>query len=390
MKTKSTVARRRVKRRQDRVSHKKLRTLRSRKYARKTARTVMRVMRGGGGNEKVDLNRNVIEETVTVNNDGEVNSKESTLDNVFGTKLFQKTTLGFTRRSYVLKISIDIGKYKHYDTEDKYADVTHYSDGISSSGETPPHMKELINGLLSEVFQPPQELQIAEELPEILTYNRAYKTRERMMNETFGSSHRSKNERPFFSRGYCTPFEHLFNGNGIGTEPQKYCNIEVHFEPLNPFGFQITYIKYTVIRRERIGCMTGGREKDDGMFPVYRVEEKKNLKMIVHTNLKEDELKQKLTMTKSDPFYVISVIKSGSNNYVDYYGFDKKKLDEKMGQETTRIIKEIKDKKDKIEQEEAAEKERRDKLTPEQLAAEDEANAKAQREDAYNEYLNWR
>lgn len=45
-KTKSTVARRRVKRRQERVSHKKLRTLRSRKYARKTARNVMR---GGGG-----------------------------------------------------------------------------------------------------------------------------------------------------------------------------------------------------------------------------------------------------------------------------------------------------------------------------------------------------
>lgn len=46
-KTKSTVARRRVKRRQDRVSHKKLRTLRSRKYARKTAR---KVTRGGGNN----------------------------------------------------------------------------------------------------------------------------------------------------------------------------------------------------------------------------------------------------------------------------------------------------------------------------------------------------
>ncbi len=41
-KTKSTVARRRVKRRQERVSHKKLRTLRSRKYARKTAKKVMR------------------------------------------------------------------------------------------------------------------------------------------------------------------------------------------------------------------------------------------------------------------------------------------------------------------------------------------------------------
>ena len=42
MKTKSTVARRRIKRRHERVSHKKLRTLRSRKYARKTARKVMR------------------------------------------------------------------------------------------------------------------------------------------------------------------------------------------------------------------------------------------------------------------------------------------------------------------------------------------------------------
>ena len=41
-KTKSTVARRRVKSRQERVSHKKLRTLRSRKYARKTAKKVMR------------------------------------------------------------------------------------------------------------------------------------------------------------------------------------------------------------------------------------------------------------------------------------------------------------------------------------------------------------
>lgn len=41
-KTKSTVVRRRVKRRQQRVSHKKFRTLRSGKYARKTARKVMR------------------------------------------------------------------------------------------------------------------------------------------------------------------------------------------------------------------------------------------------------------------------------------------------------------------------------------------------------------
>jgi len=47
-KTKSTVAKRRVKRRQERVSHKKLRTLRSRKYARKTARKVMR-----GGADKI-------------------------------------------------------------------------------------------------------------------------------------------------------------------------------------------------------------------------------------------------------------------------------------------------------------------------------------------------
>ena len=384
MKTKSTVARRRVKRRQDRVSHKKLRTLRSRKYARKTAR---KVIRGGGGDEEVDLNRNVIGETVTVNNDGSANNKESTLDNVFGTKLFQKTILGIKRRSYVLKISIDIDKYKDYDTEDKYAEVTRYSDGISSSGETPPHMKELINGLLSEVFEPSQELQIAEQLLEILTYNRALRTLQRMNDEIIPSSFRSKNERPFFSRGYCTPFESLFNGKA---EPQKNCNIEVHFEPLNPSGFQITYIKYTVIRRERIGCITRSRKEDNGMFPVYRVEEQKNLKIVVSTKLTEDDLKQKLTTTKSDPFYVSTVIKSGSNNYVDYYGFDKSKLDDKTKEETNRIIEEINEKKNKIKIEEEAEQNRRNNMTPEERAAEDKAKAKAKLAQEESDYNAWR
>lgn len=343
-KTKSTVARRRVKRRQDRVSHKKLRTLRSRKYARKTARKVMR----GGGDEEVNLNRNVIEETVTVNNDGAANSKKSTLNNVFGTKLFQKTfVFGMVKRSsYVLKISIDIGKYKNYDKEDKYAELTRDSDGISSSGETPPHMKELINGLLSEVFEPSQELHIAEELLEILTYNRAFKTLERLNEEHYESYNRKR----FFDPIYCTPFESLFNYKG---EPQKKCNIEVHFEPLNPSGFQITYIKYTVIRRERIPCDTRSRKVDNGLFPVYRVKEQKNLKIVVPTTLTEDQLKQKLTTTKSDPFYVSSVIKLGSNKYVDnyvayyvdYYGFDKSKLDDKTKEESNRIIEEINEKK---------------------------------------------
>jgi hypothetical protein len=46
---KSTVEKRRVKRRQERVSHKKLRTLRSRKYARKTARKI-----GGASNQRIE------------------------------------------------------------------------------------------------------------------------------------------------------------------------------------------------------------------------------------------------------------------------------------------------------------------------------------------------
>lgn len=54
MKTKSTVARRRVKRRQDRVSHKKLRTLRSRKYARKTARKIGGAGSAGYGSMYID------------------------------------------------------------------------------------------------------------------------------------------------------------------------------------------------------------------------------------------------------------------------------------------------------------------------------------------------
>ena len=95
MKTKSTVARRRVKRRQDRVSHKKLRTLRSRKYARKTARTAKKVMRGGL--------LNAVKKQITVK--------------AYGTPVTNAFTLSY-RRSFtnkttvLLELVIDISKYR--------------------------------------------------------------------------------------------------------------------------------------------------------------------------------------------------------------------------------------------------------------------------------------
>ena len=95
MKTKSTVARRRVKRRQERVSHKKLRTLRSRKYARKTARTAKKVMRGGL--------LNAVKKQITVK--------------AYGTPVTNAFTLSY-RRSFtnkttvLLELVIDISKYR--------------------------------------------------------------------------------------------------------------------------------------------------------------------------------------------------------------------------------------------------------------------------------------
>lgn len=95
MKTKSTVARRRVKRRQERVSHKKLRTLRSRKYARKTARTAKKVMRGGL--------LNAVKKQITVK--------------AYGTPVTNAFTLSY-RRSFtnkttvLLELVIDISQYR--------------------------------------------------------------------------------------------------------------------------------------------------------------------------------------------------------------------------------------------------------------------------------------
>jgi len=92
-KTKSTVARRRVKRRQDRVSHKKLRTLRSRKYASKTAR---KVMRGGLFN--------------AINKQIKVIARQIPVENAF-TLSYRKS---FTNDNTVLlELVIDISKYKH-------------------------------------------------------------------------------------------------------------------------------------------------------------------------------------------------------------------------------------------------------------------------------------
>jgi len=79
-KTKSTVARRRVKRRQERVSHKKLRTLRSRKYARKTARKVMRKVMRGGGVINIYLEGNNNEAAITLKMDKNKFSSGYTLE----------------------------------------------------------------------------------------------------------------------------------------------------------------------------------------------------------------------------------------------------------------------------------------------------------------------
>jgi len=329
---------------------------------------------GNNQNELVDLNRSIIAETVTVKSDGTNTTKqENTIENVFGTKLLQQTTMGIKRGSYVLKISIDIGKYNDYDTNEE---LYQNSNGIASSGITPPHMNELINALLSEVFQPTEELHIAEKLMGILTYQRALLTLQILEDEHSDSY----NKQRFFDPRYCIPSKNLFQNK----EPAKHCNIEICFEPLKPSGIQITSIKYTVIKRNEIACLT--RKKGEGLFPVYMVEEQQNLKIIVPTTLTEEELKQKITTPKSESFYVSTVKKKETDDYgSDYYGFDKSKLDVKTQEESTRIMKEIKENNEQSRQKVSAEQTRRNNMTPEQRKAEDKARYDAEAAAAEND-----
>jgi len=345
-KTKSTLARRRVKRRQDRVSHKKLRTLRSRKYARKTARKVMR----GGEPERVALNRSINYKVVTVDEEGKKDEKTDTLINVFGTKLSEKTSFfgQIKTGSYVLKIAIDINKCRQFDDNDKvYAKRDDY--GISSSGANPPHMNELINGLLIEVFEPTEPVKIAETMPGILTHLRALRTQQTMNREFESTAHPV-----YFDRQSCIPHisRHLFY-DGTAVDAATNCNIEIHFKP-DKTGFVITDIKYTTIQSKLIKCYT--RWGDDlGQFPVYQMQEFDDLKIHLNSYLKEEGLIKKLTETKTDPFYASAVIETleGSDGKVhvlsikEFYGFNAENVNKNTNEASDEIIKVINEKKKK-------------------------------------------
>ena len=266
-----------------------------------------------GGDNEVVLNRNIDIETVVIKGSNDTPKQTKTLENVFGTKLSKHTKLGFWNAGYVLKISIDISKFKDY----VYKELN--------------LMRNLINALLSEVLGPKKELQVAEKCKYLLTYSGAERVQQALLN---GDEYDNKS---------CFPPKVLFDTNG---NPTSHCNIEIYFEPIKDGGFKITSIKYTLITEKRMLCdrRDNPRKEIMGKFPVYEMEEIKDLNEIVKMTVTESDLQTKITeMDKPPstmPYYVSSVVVPDGihTNKYDYYGFDKEKLDGETTNKSQKII----------------------------------------------------
>ena len=300
-----------------------------------------------GGTNEVVLNRNINTETVVIEGSNDTPKQTNTLENVFGTKLSKHTKLGFWNAGYVLKISIDISKFKDY--------VKKFEINL---------MRNLINALLSELLVPVEELHVAEKCQNLLTYDAAKRTQKQFISIDDNKS--------------LIPAKVLFDTND---KPTSHCNIEIYFEPIKDRGFKITSIKYTVITEKNMLYHRRGNTRKEymGSFPVYEMEEIKDVNEIVDTTVTESDLQTKITeMDKTPstrPYYVSLVVESRGirNNEYDYYGFEKEKLDQKISTKSQEIISIIKQEEEQKRQKKEEEKKRQEqeqeafnKLPPEE------------------------
>ena len=325
----------------------------------------------GGANEVV-LNRNIDIETVVIKDSNDTPKQTKTLENVFGTKLLKHTKLGFWNAGYVLKISIDISKFKDY----VYKELN--------------LMRNLINALLSEELGPQIELHVAEKCKYLLTYSGAKNVQQALLN-----GEKYDNEWLF-------PPKVLFD---INSKPTSHCNIEIYFEPIKDGGFKITSIKYTLITEKRMLChrIDNPRKESMGLFPVYEMEEIKDVNETVATKVTELDLQTKITEIdkppSTSPYYVSLVVESYGihTNKYDYYGFDKEKLDKETTNKSQEIISIIKQEEEQKKQKEEEEKKRQEQEQEafNKLPPEEQERIKQKRLDAANraaeaEYNSWR
>lgn len=180
-KTKSTVARRRVKRRQERVSHKKLRTLRSRKYARKTARKVMRGGLVGDTTKKIKLKAY-----------GEFVDKDAfTLS--YRRSFTNKTTV-------LLELVIDIRKYKF-------------------------SISFILDTLLSHLFGNEYNLTLNSSIFDDETREDGIKKNQRLLNYTSGKTYDEFNN--YYSTGIYKDWDGQVNSYYKNSDMDKLSNREI-------------------------------------------------------------------------------------------------------------------------------------------------------------------
>lgn len=330
----------------------KIKHRRQKKITKRTKRTIH-----NGGAPQARPNRSLV--VTTIDNDSKKQNREEIQD-AFMCEISKADGLFSSFKSnYILKIVINIGKYKH---------DTH----------------KLMEALVREVFDFTGDFPI--DITKILL---DYDKLMRAVKEVTQSRHNKNYHNP---RNYGNPEcweskQNLINDAGV---PMSYCNIELGFKFVKT-SIVVHSIKYTYISPGKTECSEGrGYNYELIPTPEYSTFENTKLNIEFNTTLKEDDLKKRVNTPNTKPFNVVlfgDYVINENTKEVDkiiyqakFYGWDDN-LTERQDVKAylTDLDEQDKQKKEREEKEKIAAQEAYDKMTPE------EKEAAAQRE-YYREY----
>lgn len=312
------------------------------KHRRQKKITKRTIHNGGAPQANAKPNRGLVVTTI------DIDSKQQNREEIQDAFMCEISKAGGLfnsfKSNYILKIVINIGKYKH---------DTH----------------ELMEALVHEVFDFTGDFPI-----DIKQYLLDYDKLMRAVDEVIKSRHNKGYHNP---RNQDNPEcwdanQNLINDNGF---PMSYCNIELGFK-FDKTGIVVHSIKYTYIFQGQTECSQGrGYNYELIPTPEYSTFENKKLNINIETKLTEDGLKEGVKTPNTKPFNVVlfgDYVIDEKTKKVDkiiyqakFYGWDDNltKRDD-VESYLTELDEKDKQKKEQEEQKKKAAQDAYDKMTP--------------------------
>ena len=300
-----------------------------------------------GGAPQAKPNRSLVVTTINID------SKQQNREEIQDAFMCEISKVGglFNRfkSNYILKIVINIGKYKH---------DTH----------------ELMEALVREVFDFTGVFPI-----DIKKYLLDYDKLMRAVDEVIQTRYRKgyNNDSNQDNPECWEAKQNLINDSGF---PRSYCNIELGFK-FDKNGIVVHSIEYTGIYQGKTECSEGrGYNYELIPTPEYSTFENKELNININTTLTEDGLKERVKTPNTKPFNVVlfgEYVINEKTHKVDkiiyqakFYGWDDNLTErDDVKSYLTELDEKDKQKKEQEEQQKKAAQEAYDKMTDEEKAA---------------------